>query len=131
MKVRVLSIPVQDQDKALKFYTEVLEFVKEYDIPLAEGNRWLTVVSKEQPNGPEILLEPSPRNFEPAKTYQKALFEAGIPCAQFDVDDVKKEHERLTRLNVDFTVKPTEIGTARIAVFSDTCGNLIQIAQLL
>jgi catechol 2,3-dioxygenase-like lactoylglutathione lyase family enzyme len=131
MKVRVLSIPVQDQDKALKFYTGVLGFVKKYDIPLAEGNRWLTVVSKEQPNGPEILLEPAPKHFEPAKTYQKALFEAGIPCAQFDVDSVQKEHERLTRLKVDFTVKPTEIGTARIAVFSDTCGNLIQIAQLL
>jgi catechol 2,3-dioxygenase-like lactoylglutathione lyase family enzyme len=131
MKVRILSIPVQDQNKALKFYTDILGFVKKYDVPLAEGNRWLTVVSKEQPNGPEVLLEPSPNHFEPAKTYQKALFEAGIPCAQFDVDSVQEEYKRLTGLNVDFTVKPTDIGAARIAVFSDTCGNLIQIAQLL
>jgi catechol 2,3-dioxygenase-like lactoylglutathione lyase family enzyme len=109
MKVRVLSIPVQDQDKALKFYTEILGFVKKYDIPLAEGNRLLTVVSKEQPDGPEVLLEPAPKNFEPAKIYQMALFEAGIPCAQFDVDSVQKEYDRLTIVRVDFTVKPTDI----------------------
>ena len=91
----------------------------------------LTVVSKEQPDGPEVLLEPAPKDFEPAKTYQEALFNAGIPCAQFDVESVQKDYERLTNLNVDFTVKPTDMGTARIAVFDDTCGNLIQIVQLI
>jgi|SRR5690606_19405298 len=131
MRVRVLSVPVQNQDNALKFYTEVLGFIKKIDIPLTEDNRWLTVVSNEQPDGPEVLLEPSPKDFEPAKIYQKALFDAGIPCAQFDVESVQKEYERLVKLNVDFTVKPTDIGTARIAVFNDTCGNLIQIAQLI
>jgi catechol 2,3-dioxygenase-like lactoylglutathione lyase family enzyme len=131
MKIRVLSIAVQNQDNALKFYTEILGFIKKYDIPLSEDNRWLTVVSKEQPDGPEILLEPSPKDFEPANIYQKALFEAGIPSAQFDVDNVEKEYERLAELNVDFTVKPTDMGAARIAVFKDTCGNLIQIVQLI
>jgi len=131
MKIRVLSIPVQNQDNALKFYTEKLGFVKKFDIPLTEGNRWLTVVSTEQPDGPEVLFEPAPKNFEPAKTYQKALFDAGIPCAQFDVESVQEEYVRLTKLKVDFTVKPTDMGAARIAVFNDTCGNLIQIAQLI
>lgn len=131
MKVRVLSIPVYNQDKALKFYTEILGFKKKFDIPLSGVNRWLTVVSKEQPDGPEILLEPAPLDFEPAKIYQEALFKAGIPCAQFDVENVQEEHERLSELNVDFTVKPMDMGAARIAVFDDTCGNLIQIAQLI
>lgn len=131
MKVRVLSIPVQNQDKALKFYTEILGFIKKLDIPLTEDNRWLTVVSKEQPDGPEVLLEPAPKDFEPAKIYQNALFNAGIPCVQFDVESVQAEYERLTKLDVDFTVRPTDMGAARIAVFNDTCGNLIQIAQLI
>ncbi|SIS46789.1 Catechol 2,3-dioxygenase [Zobellia uliginosa] len=131
MKVRVLSIPVQNQDKALKFYTEILGFIKKLDIPLTEDNRWLTVVSKEQLDGPEVLLEPAPKDFEPAKIYQNALFNAGIPCVQFDVESVQAEYDRLTKLNVDFTVRPTDMGAARIAVFNDTCGNLIQIAQLI
>ena len=95
MKVQVISIPVLDQSAALQFYTEKLGFVKKMDIPLSENNRWLTVVSKEQPEGPEILLEPSPQHFEPAKQYQQALFEAGIPYTQFTVDDLDKEYERL------------------------------------
>lgn len=131
MRIRVIGIPVQDQEKALKFYTEKLGFVKKHDIPLGEGNRWLTVVAKEEQDGPEVLLEPSPNHFEPAKIYQKALFDAGIPYTQFNVVDVQKEYERLNELGVGFSMKPTEMGTAKIAVFNDTCGNNIQIVEIL
>jgi len=131
MKVKVISIPVQDQEKALKFYTEKLGFLKKVDVPISEHNRWLTVVSKEEQDGPEILLEPAPNHFEPAKIYQKALFDAGIPYTQFNVDDVQKEYEQLTKLGVEFSVKPTKMGTVKIAVFNDTCGNNIQIVQML
>ena len=131
MKVKVISIPVQDQEKALKFYTEKLGFLKKVDVPISEHSRWLTVVSKEEQDGPEILLEPAPNHFEPAKIYQKALFDAGIPYTQVNVDDVQKEYERLTKLGVEFSVKPTEMGTVKIAVFNDTCGNNIQIVQML
>jgi catechol 2,3-dioxygenase-like lactoylglutathione lyase family enzyme len=130
MKVKVISIPVQDQEKALKFYTEKLGFVKKVDVPLGE-DRWLTVVSKEEQDGPEVLLEPSPNDFEPAKTYQKALFGAGIPYTQFNVDNVQQEYDRLLGLGVEFSVKPTEIGTVKIAVFNDTCGNNIQVVEML
>lgn len=131
MKVKVIGIPVLDQEKALKFYTEKLDFVKKVDIPLTEGNRWLTVVSKEEQDGAEILLEPSPNHFEPAKVYQKALFDAGIPYTQFNSENVQKEYERLESLGVKFSVKPTEMGTVKIAVFDDTCGNNIQIVEML
>lgn len=131
MKARIISIPVQDQEKALQFYTTKLGFIKKFDIPLAEGNRWLTVVSKEQPDGPEILLEPSPNHLEEAATYQKALFNKGIPYTMFDVDNVQHEYERLVNIGVQFSVGPTDMGTVKIAVFDDTCGNNIQIAQLL
>jgi catechol 2,3-dioxygenase-like lactoylglutathione lyase family enzyme len=131
MKVKVISIPVQNQDTALKFYTEKLGFVKKFDIPLTEGNRWLTVVSKDEPDGAEILLEPSPNHFEPAKVYQKALFDAGIPYTQFNSDNVQQDFERLTDLGIEFSVKPTEMGTVKIAVFNDSCGNHIQIVQML
>ena len=131
MKVKVISVPVQDQEKALQFYTEKLGFVKKLDIPLGEGNRWLTVVAKEDQDGPEVLLEPSPNHFEPAKTYQKALLDAGIPCAQFNVENVQKEFERLEKLGVEFSMKPIEMGTAKLAVFKDTCGNHIQIVEIL
>jgi len=131
MRIRIVSIPVQDQEKALIFYTEKLGFVKNLDIPLGEGNRWLTLVSKEEQDGPEILLEPSPNSFEPAKTYQKALFDAGIPCTQFNVDSVQNEYERLSALGVEFSMEPTEMGTAKLAVFDDTCGNYLQIVEIL
>ncbi|MDX1408822.1 MAG: hypothetical protein R3330_11830, partial [Saprospiraceae bacterium] len=88
MKIRVVSVPVSDQEAALQFYTGKLGFVKKLDIPLGEGNRWLTVVSPDEQDGPEVLLEPAPNHFEPAKVYQQALFEAGIPWTQFNVDDV-------------------------------------------
>jgi predicted enzyme related to lactoylglutathione lyase len=131
MKVKVISVPVQDQEKALKFYIDKLGFVKKVDVPLSEDSRWLTVVSKEEQDGPEILLEPSPKHFEPAKTYQKALYEAGIPYTQFNVDNAQQEYERLVSLGVEFSIEPTEMGTVKIAVFDDTCGNNIQIVEML
>lgn len=131
MKVRVIGIPVLEQEKALNFYTEKLGFIKKIDVPLSKDTRWLTVVSKEEQDGPEILLEPAPNHFEPAKIYQKALFDAGIPYTQFSVDNVQQEYERLTNLGVEFSVKPTSMGTVKIAVFNDTCGNNIQIVEML
>jgi predicted enzyme related to lactoylglutathione lyase len=118
---------VVGQDKALRFYTEVLGFVKKRDIPLGEA-RWLTVVSPEEPEGIELLLEP---NGNPAaKTYQKAIFEQGIPLTAFAVDDIQKEYARLKKLGVEFTMEPTNMGMTTAAVFDDTCGNLIQIYQV-
>ena len=131
MKVKVISIPVQDQEKALQFYTDKLNFVKKIDVPISADSRWLTVVSKDEQDGPEILLEPAPRHFEPAKVYQKALFDAGIPYTQFNSDNVQQEYDRLISLEVEFSVKPTEMGTVKIAVFNDTCGNNIQIVEML
>ena len=131
MRIRIVSIPVQNQENALKFYTGTLGFVKKLDIPLGEGNRWLTVVAKEEQDGPELLLEPAPINFEPAEIYQKALFDAGIPYTQFNVESVQEEYERLTKLGVEFSMKPTEMGTAKLAIFNDTCGNHIQIVEIL
>ena len=131
MKVKVIGIPVLNQEKALAFYTGKLGFVKKTDVPLGGDNRWLTVVSKEEQDGPEILLEPAPNHFEPAKTYQEALFKAGIPYTQFNAGDVQQEYERLVNLGVEFSVKPTEMGTVKIAVFNDTCGNNIQIVEML
>lgn len=131
MKVKVIGIPVLDQEIALQFYTEKLGFIKKHDVPLSETSRWLTVVSKEEQFGTEILLEPSPNHFEPAKTYQKALFEAGIPYTQFNVDNLQEEYERLANLGVTFSMQPTEMGTVKIAVFNDTCGNNIQLIEML
>jgi len=131
MKVTIISIPVRDQERALKFYTEKLGFIKKKDKPLDGGNRWLTIVSKEAQDGPELLLEPAPNHFEPSKIYQDALMEAGIPCTQFDVESVDAEYERLTKLGVEFSVKPSTIGTTKYAVFNDTCGNNIEITEEL
>ncbi|MFH7005759.1 VOC family protein [Flavobacterium bizetiae] len=131
MKVKVIGIPVQDQEKALQFYTKKLGFIKKHDVPLDENNRWLTVVSKEEPDGVEVLLEPSPNHFEPSKTYQKVLFEAGIPYTQFNVDDLEEEYERLIQLDVEFSMKPTEMGNVKIAILDDTCGNKIQLIEIV
>ena len=131
MKVTLISIPVRDQEKALKFYTEILGFIKKKDKPLEGGNRWLTIVSKEAQNGPELLLEPAPNHFEPSKVYQDALIEAGIPYTQFDVKSVDAEYERLTKLGVEFSIKPSTMGTIKYAVFNDTCGNNIEITEEL
>ncbi|WP_158091355.1 VOC family protein [Tenacibaculum holothuriorum] len=131
MKIKLVSIPVDNQEKALEFYTKKLNFVKKIDVPVGDGNRWLTVVSGEEQDGPELLLEPAPVNFEPTKVYQKALFDAGIPYTQFNTSNAQKEYERLIDLGVTFSVKPTEMGTVKIAVFNDTCGNHIQIVEVL
>jgi len=129
MKVTIISIPVRDQEKALKFYTKKLGFIKNKDTSLGGGNRWLTIVSKDALDGPELLLEPSPNHFEPSKTYQDALMEAGIPYTQFDVKSVDQEYDRLTKLGVEFSVKPAIYETTKYAVFNDTCGNNIQICE--
>lgn len=131
MKVTLISIPVLDQEKALKFYTEKLGFLKKKDEPLGGEDRWITLVSKEWQDGPELLLEPAPKHFEPSKVYQEALMEAGIPWTQFDVENVDSEYQRLTALGVEFSVKPTEMGPVKVAVFNDTCGNYIQLVEEL
>lgn len=131
MKIAVISIPVRDQEKALNFYTEKLGFLKKQDVPLGDGNRWLTLVSKEAMEGPEILLEPAPVHFEPSKVYQDALMEAGIPYTQIGVENVQEEYERLLKLDVEFSVKPISMGTVKVAVFNDTCGNYIQLVEEL
>lgn len=128
MKIKVTSVPVDNQERALKFYTEILGFVKKTDIPLGE-HRWLTVVSGEEMDGVELLLEPM--GFPPAKVYQKQLFDAGIPWTAFNVDDIDKEYARLKKLGVVFSMEPTQMGPSKLAVFNDTCGNNIQIVQIL
>lgn len=131
MKAKVIGIPVLDQETALQFYTQKLGFEKKHDVPVGGDNRWLTVVSKDEPDGTEILLEPAPNHFEPAKIYQKALFDAGIPYTQFNVDDVQEEYERLISLGVEFSMQPTEMGNVKIAILDDTCGNKIQLIEML
>jgi predicted enzyme related to lactoylglutathione lyase len=128
IRIYVTSVPVQDQDKALKFYTEKLGFIKKTDVPVGEY-KWLTVVSPKEQNGVELLLEPMA--FGPAKEYQKALKDAGIPWTSFMVDDVKKEYERLRNLGVQFSMEPKEVGPTIIAVLDDTCGNNIQLLEML
>lgn len=127
MKVALTSLFVDDQRAALTFYTDVLGFTKGHDIPLGE-DFWLTVRSPESPDSPEILLEPS--SHPAVKPYRDALVEDGIPLAQFVVEDLESEHARLTLKGVMFTQPPTDIGTALVAVFDDTCGNLIQLVEM-
>ncbi len=126
MKIYISSVYVDDQEKALKFYTEVLSFVKKADVPAGEY-RWLTVISPGEPEGTELLLEPSDN---PAtKTFKIALYEQGIPLTSFAVEDIQEEYERMVKLGVNFTMEPTEMGAVTVAVFDDTCGNLIQLVQ--
>ena len=127
MRIEITSIFVNDQDKAIKFYTEKLGFVKKRDIKAGEY-RWLTVVSPENKDGTQLVLEPN--NNPAAKTYQETIFVQSIPATMFFVDDVQKEYERLKKLGVKFTMEPTKVTGSTIAVLDDTCGNLIQIAQL-
>jgi catechol 2,3-dioxygenase-like lactoylglutathione lyase family enzyme len=127
MKIKLSSVFVDDQSKALRFYTEVLGFTKKADIPMGEA-RWLTVVSPQAPEEVELLLEP---NGNPAATtFQQAIFEQGIPANAFEVDDIQVEYERLKSLGVVFRGEPTQAGPATLAVLEDTCGNLIQLYQL-
>ena len=126
MKIKLNSVFVEDQARALRFYTEVLGFTKKMDLPAGEY-RWLTVVSPEAPDEVELVLEP---NANPAaETFQRALFEQGIPLTAFAVDDVQAEYERLLAQGVVFASGPTDVGPTVLAVFEDTCGNLIQIYQ--
>jgi len=126
MRIKLTSIMVNDQDKALKFYTEVLGFRKKHEIPVG-AYKWLTVTSPEGPDDLELSLEP---NANPAgKTFQEAMFAQGIPLAAFEVAGIAKEYARLKELGVVFTQEPTAMGPVTIAVFSDTCGNLIQMYQ--
>jgi len=125
MKIRLTSVFVDDQAKALHFYTEILGFVKRHDVPVGEKDRWLTVVSPDEPDGTELLLEPA--GHAAVKPYRDALVQDGIPLAQFAVADVRAEYERLRGLGVRFTQEPLEMGPVTTAVLDDTCGNLIQI----
>ncbi len=126
MRIRIVSVPVADQAAALRFYTEFLSFEKAVDIP-AGDYRWLTVTAPDEPHGAQLLLEP---NVHPAaKAYQAALYADGIPVTSFEVGDLSAEFERLSGLGVEFRGPPTDAGGTRLAVFDDTCGNLIQLYE--
>jgi catechol 2,3-dioxygenase-like lactoylglutathione lyase family enzyme len=127
MRILLSSVMVDDQAKALAFYTEKLGFVKKQDIDMGEA-RWLTVVSPEDNSGVELLLEPT--GHPASKVFQKALFDDGIPLTTFAVTDVQVEYERLLALDVEFSTEPTNVGPTTVAVFNDTCGNWIQIYQI-
>ena len=126
MRINLASVLVDDQVKALRFYTEVLGFLPKTDIPLGDA-RWLTVVSPEDPDGTELVLEPD--GHPAARPFKDALVADGIPFTSFAVDDVEQEYERLTALGVTFTQQPTRMGPVTTAVLDDTCGNLLQIAS--
>jgi catechol 2,3-dioxygenase-like lactoylglutathione lyase family enzyme len=127
MRIYVTSVMVDDQARALDFYTNKLGFQLKHDIPIG-AHRWLTVVSKEQPDGTELLLEPS--EHPAAQPFKRALVQDGIPATSFQVDDVDSEFKRLKALGVRFTMEPMDAGTVRMVVFDDTCGNLIQLVQM-
>jgi catechol 2,3-dioxygenase-like lactoylglutathione lyase family enzyme len=127
MRINLASVLVDDQDKALRFYTEVLGFTKKTEVPLG-AHRWLTVVSPEDPDGVELLLEPD--EHPAVKPFKDALVEDGIPFTSFAVEDVQREYERLSALGVRFTQEPVDAGPVTTAVLDDTCGNLIQIAAV-
>lgn len=126
MNIIVTSLFVDDQDKALKFYTDVLGFVKKHDVP-AGNFRWITVVSKDNENGTELVLEPNDNIA--AQDYQNSLLQQGIPATMFGINDIDKEYERLKSHGVEFTMEPTAAGDIKLAVFNDTCGNLIQLIE--
>lgn len=126
MKIIVTSLFVDDQDKALKFYTDILGFVKKHDAP-AGNFRWITVVSKDNENGTELVLEPNDNIA--AQDYQNSLMQQGIPATMFGVDNIDAEYKRLKTHGVEFTMEPTAAGDMKLAVFNDTCGNLIQLIE--
>jgi catechol 2,3-dioxygenase-like lactoylglutathione lyase family enzyme len=127
MKIKLTSVLVDDQDKALEFYTNILGFVKKQDFPVGQF-KWLTVVSPDEPEGTELLLEPDDN--PASKAFKKALKEQGIPATSFAVDNVQAEFERMQKLGVVFKMKPTQTGPTTVAVFDDTCGNFIQLYQV-
>ncbi|MBL8091943.1 MAG: VOC family protein [Anaerolineales bacterium] len=126
MKIKLTSVSIDDYDKALNFYTNILGFQLKRDIPLGGGARWITVVSPDEPNGTELLLEPNAK-YPAMKALKESLVKDGIPFTAFEVNDVQKEYDRLKKLGVEFTAEPTNVGSAIVAVLNDTCGNLIQI----
>ena len=129
MKIYVTSVLVEDQNHALDFYTNTLGFIKKNDTPVGGEARWLTVVSPDAPDGVELLLEPS--GHPAARPFKRALVADGIPLTSFMVDDLNAEYDRLVALGVSFTQPPMDAGTVRMAVFDDTCGNLIQIVEMI
>jgi catechol 2,3-dioxygenase-like lactoylglutathione lyase family enzyme len=129
MKISLSSVSIDDYDKALKFYTDVLGFVKKRDIPLGGGARWITVASPEDTDGTELLLEPN-ADYPAMKALKESLVADGMPFTAFQVDDIQKEYARLKKLGVEFTMEPTNMGTTTVAILNDTCGNLIQIYQV-
>src|SRR6185295_7154634 len=129
MKIKLSSVSIDDYDKALNFYTDVLGFLKKRDIPLGAGVRWITVVSPEEPNGTELLLEPN-AEYPAMKALKESLVKDGIPFTAFEVDDIQQEYARMKGLGVEFTMEPTNMGMSTIAIFDDTCGNLIQMYQV-
>ena len=129
IKITLTSVSIDDYDKALHFYTDILGFVKKRDIDLGGGTRWITVVSAENPNGVELLLEPN-AEYPAMKALKESLVADNIPFTTFEVDDIYQEYERLKKLGVAFTMEPTNMGMTTVAIFNDTCGNLIQIHQM-
>jgi catechol 2,3-dioxygenase-like lactoylglutathione lyase family enzyme len=129
MRIKLSSVSIDDYDKALNFYTAVLGFVKKRDIPLGPGVRWITVVSPQDPDGTELLLEPNAQ-YPAMKALKESLVKDGIPFTAFEVDDVQSEYHRLKDLGVEFTMEPTDMGMSIVAILDDTCGNLIQIYQV-
>lgn len=129
MRIRLASIPIDDYDNAIKFYTEVMGFVLKRDIPLGGEARWITVVSPEDPDGVELLLEPN-ADYPAMKALKQDLVRDGIPYTAFQVEDVQHEYERIRSLGVEFSMEPTNFGMTTAAVLHDPCGNLIQIYEL-
>ena len=129
IQIKLTSVSIDNYDKALKFYTEVLGFVKKRDIPLGQGARWITVVSPADPDGTELLLEPN-ADYPAMKALKEALVQDGIPFTAFQVDNIREEYARLKKLGVEFTMEPTNMGPTTQAILDDTCGNLIQIYQV-
>ena len=129
MKIKLTSVPIDDYDKAVKFYTEVMGFQLKRDMPLGDGARWITVVSPEEPDGTELLLEPN-SGYPAMKALKEALIKDGMPYTAFQVNNIQAEYERMKNLGVEFTMEPTNMGMTTAAILNDTCGNLIQIYQM-
>jgi catechol 2,3-dioxygenase-like lactoylglutathione lyase family enzyme len=129
IRIKLTSVSIGDYDKALKFYTEKLGFVKKRDFDMGQGARWLTVVSPADPDGVELVLEPN-AEYPAMKAFKEALRKDGIPFTAFQVDDIQAEYTRLKAAGVEFTMEPTKMGVETSAILDDTCGNLIQIYQV-
>jgi len=129
IKIKLTSVSIDDYEKALNFYTNILGFQKKHDIDLGNGDRWITVVSPSDPDGTELLLEPN-AEYPAMKAYKKALVTDGIPFTAFEVDDIQAEYERMKNLGANFTMEPKNVGDSTMAILDDTCGNLIQIYEV-